>query len=84
MNKDYEKAKKLRIILEVESRWGNGIDHHKMSIRLMKFLQEIDYNDNNDLFCWKSGGDGDNGEDLMFEMDAFFEYLDMEKQNETT
>jgi hypothetical protein len=25
---------------------------------------------------WKTGGDGDNGEELMYHLDAFFEMLD--------
>ena len=29
-------------------------------------------------FYWKQGGDGDNGEALMYELDAFFELLDIE------
>jgi hypothetical protein len=31
-----------------------------------------------DYFCWKTGGDGDNGETLMYQMDAFFELFDLE------
>ena len=29
-----------------------------------------------DYFCWKKGGDGDNGETLMFELDIYFEEQD--------
>jgi hypothetical protein len=57
-------------------RWSNGIDHHPKSIELMKFLMEIDYKVYKDHFCWKKGGDGDNGEELMYQMDAFFEAKD--------
>jgi hypothetical protein len=42
----------------------------------MEFLAEHDFNDYKDHFCWKLGGDGDNGETLMFQMDSFFELLD--------
>lgn len=42
----------------------------------MKFLMEIDYKVYKDHFCWKKGGDGDNGEELMYQMDAFFEAKD--------
>ena len=77
MNKDYEKAKKLG--LTQKDRWGEGTEHHPMSYRLMKFIQEHDYKDFSDTFCWKVGGDGDNGESLMYQMDAFFELLDKEK-----
>lgn len=73
--KDYETAKQLG--LTTKNRWEEGVAHHSMSIRLMKFLSEHDFNDYNDYFCWKSGGDGDNGEQLMYEMDAFFEKQDL-------
>jgi len=75
-SKDYQDAKDLGINLGEVDRWENGIDHHPMSERLMSFLEAHDYNDYGDYFCWKSGGDGDNGETLMYEMDAFFETLD--------
>jgi hypothetical protein len=71
---DYDKAKELG--LTNKDRWGEGIDHHHMSLRLMAFLAEHDFSDYGDHFCWKKGGDGDNGEALMFQMDAFFELLD--------
>lgn len=57
-------------------RWGSGINHHPKSLELMKFISEIDFNNYGDYFCWKSGGDGDNGEILMYQMDAFFEAKD--------
>jgi len=71
---DYEKARESGLI--VMDRWENGTPHHPMSIRLMKFLSDHDFKDYNDHFCWKMGGDGDNGETLMFQMDPFFEMLD--------
>lgn len=71
---DYEAAKALG--LTGQHRWEEGTDHHPMSQRLMKFLVEHDFRDYSDAFCWKTGGDGDNGESLMYEMDAFFELLD--------
>lgn len=73
-NKDYMKATMLG--LTQLNRWEEGIDHHPMSERLMKFLKEHDFKDYKDHFCWKTGGDGDNGESLMYQMDAFFEMLD--------
>jgi len=75
---EYEKAKELGLT-DVD-RWGLDVDHHPMSVRLMEFLAEHDFNDYGDYFCWKMGGDGDNGETLMFQMDAFFEFLDEVKR----
>jgi hypothetical protein len=76
---DYQKAVELG--LTTLDRWGDEIDHHPMSKRLMRFLKMHDFEDYNDYFCWKCGGDGDNGETLMFEMDAFFELLDKQEEN---
>jgi len=72
---DYEKAKELG--LTNIDRWGEGVEHHPKSIRLIAFLIEHDFEDYCDYFCWKSGGDGDNGETLMYQMDAFFELMDI-------
>jgi hypothetical protein len=57
-------------------RWEDGVEHHPKSEELMAFLSEIDLKVYGDYFCWKSGGDGDNGETLMYQMDAFFEAKD--------
>jgi len=75
-NKDYLKAEALG--LTTKNRWEDGIDHHPMSVRIVEFLVEHDFYDNDDYFCWKVGGDGDNGELLAFELDAFFEMIDRE------
>lgn len=74
---DYEKAKQLG--LTNLNRWEDGIEHHPMSRRLIEFLSEHDMLDYDDYFCWKYGGDGDNGESLMYQMDAFFEMLEKEE-----
>jgi len=74
---DYQRAKNFG--LTNKNRWEDGIEHHSKSIRLMNFLAEHDFKDNSDCFQWNVGGDGDNGEALMYEMDAFFELLDLER-----
>ena len=57
----------------ITKRWEMGMPHHQKSIELFKRLQQIDIEFCNDYFCWKSGGDGDNGEILMYELDILFE-----------
>jgi len=59
-------------------RWEDGIEHHPKSQELMEFLAEHDFKDMDDYFCWKIGGDGDNGESLMYEMDVYFEQKDID------
>lgn len=73
---DYDAAKAAGLT-DID-RWMEGTPHHPMSERLMEFLAQHDLNDFNDYFCWKTGGDGDNGETLMYQMDSFFELLDKE------
>lgn len=75
---NYKEAKSKG--LTTKDRWEEGIDHHPKSKELMEFLEAHDFNDYNDYFCWKSGGDGDNGETLMYQMDAFFELKDEQAQ----
>jgi hypothetical protein len=74
----YQQAQMLG--LTTKDRWGEGIDHHPKSIQLMKFIAEHDFRDFGDYFSWSIGGDGDNGESLMYQMDAFFELLDIKNQ----
>ena len=61
-----------KVVTDIATRWSEGIEHHPESIKLMKEMQEVDLA--NDLaFDLKTGGDGDNGELLMFIMDIVFE-----------
>lgn len=71
---DYEVATELGLT-NIDRR-GTGARHHPMSIKLMEFISKHDFQDYNEYFCWKVGGDGDNGEILMYQMDAFFETRD--------
>ena len=67
--------------LTKKNRWEEGMDHHLKSEELMSFLVEHDCYEYGDYFCWKVGGDGDNGESLMYEMDAFFEQKDLDEKD---
>lgn len=76
---DYEEVIKLEESGQIPSpdkRWPEGIKHHPKSKRLFQFLMDYDFEQYQDCFCWKRGGDGDNGEILMYQLDAFFEMLD--------
>ena len=74
-------AKYPGINLDINDRWENGVDHHPRSIELMDKIAELDTYFMSDMFCWKTGGDGDNGEALMFLMDIIFEYEDLGNRN---
>jgi hypothetical protein len=64
---------------EISTRWARGVPHDPRSIALFRRISELDFEVNDDLFIWKSGGDGDNGEDLMYILDIIFEEDDARK-----
>lgn len=57
-------------------RWEKGYPHHPRSVEFYRLISEADQKYGNDYFCWKDGGDGDNGEHLMFSLDVLFELED--------
>ena len=61
---------------DITKRWEEGISHHPKSIELFELLEAVDYHLCDDCFYWKSGGDGDNGETFMYELDIIFEAQD--------
>jgi hypothetical protein len=58
---------------DIGKRWERGTPHHPKSIELFKAIADIDFRYCGDSLCWKSGGDGDNGEMLMYALDIYFE-----------
>ena len=63
---------------DTNERWRRGIPHHPESKRIFAILAEADFKHTNDYFRWKSGGDGDNGEILMYALDVYFDLKDRE------
>ncbi len=61
-------------------RWSEGVDHHPKSGALMRDLSAIDWIFFNDYFRWKFGGDGGNGEILMYMLDVLFDLYDKEEE----
>jgi len=55
------------------TRWEDGLPHHKKSEALYKRITENDMKYGNDFLDLSSGGDGDNGEHLMYLLDIIFE-----------
>ncbi len=58
---------------EMNRRWEQGVLHDVRSEEILELLMRADVND---YFCWKRGGDGDNGETLMFQLDILFAQKD--------
>ncbi len=69
------------INLDINNRWELGIEHHSKTINLMEHLKVLDFEINDDYFYFKTGGDGDNGEALMYLLDMFFEMEDYLKKD---
>ena len=67
---------------DISKRWEEGQEHHPESVKLMTALAAIDFAFGDDYFCWKTGGDGDNGEAMMYLMDIYFDGLDNDSQKE--
>ena len=50
--------------------YGFAKQHNPKSEELFKFISTFDF-ENGDYFCFKSGGDGDDGEFLMDLLDCY-------------
>jgi hypothetical protein len=55
-----------------QRRWEDGIDHHPKALELMAHMQKVDLEEGLP-FDLSTGGDGDNGETLLYLMDSYFE-----------
>lgn len=56
----------------IEKRWERGMDHHPKSIEFAKHVHAVEMMSKNDFYL-DFGGDGDNGETVLFLLDIFFE-----------
>lgn len=59
--------------MTINERWEQGVEHDPRSVELYRAIAAIDFEQNDDYFQWKAGGDGDNGEALMYLLDVYFE-----------
>ena len=58
----------------VEKRWEEGKPHHPRAVELLKKMAELDVDDEAGL---KFGGDGDNGETLLYLLSEVLENEEM-------
>ena len=70
-----KKSKGPKIDPQWDQRWVDGIEHHPKSEELMEHMQAVDMQEGLP-FDLSTGGDGDNGETLMYLMDSYFEKQD--------
>lgn len=57
-----------KIEYDINKRWEAGTPHHIKSEEVAKIIEKAD---TEGLWCF--GGDGDNGEELMYYLDIYFE-----------
>lgn len=76
LKNQYEKINGVNY--DINDRWENGIDHNPKSIEIYKKIESLDFIFLDDYFCFKSGGDGDNGEQLMYLLDIYFDEKELE------
>jgi hypothetical protein len=69
-----------KVETDIEKRWEDGTPHHPKSEKLARSIAKIDEDHGDDLFCFKFGGDGDNGEHLLYLLDIHFEQLENKEE----
>jgi hypothetical protein len=82
---NYERSKRIPKVVEtidVGTRWEQGIEHDPRSEEIVRWIADYDFLFCDDYFCWKVGGDGDNGESLMYELDEYFAAKEKENNDE--
>lgn len=58
---------------DINKRWEHGVPHHPSSEALVKAMQCVDRRYCGGMFDIETGGDGDNGESLLYLLDIIFE-----------
>lgn len=61
---------------DINARWEQGVDHHPRSEALVKAMQFVDITYCDNMCDINTGGDGDNGESLLYLLDIIFESQD--------
>jgi len=58
---------------KIEDRWNKGIPHNEDAEITGRLIGDVDFCHFNDYFEWRFGGDGDNGECLIYLLDELFD-----------
>ena len=69
----YERIVQSGVNLDINDRWEKGIEHHEKSEELARLIDAVDMLCLDNCFYLKFGGDGDNGEFLLYILDIVFE-----------
>lgn len=73
-------CEKFGIIHDCNERWEKGVEHHPKAVEIFEILKDSDWAFGNDYFEWKYGGDGDNGEILMYSLSVLLELRDAQNK----
>lgn len=61
----------MTVETNLTKRWEEGTPHHPKSEEVERVIKELDT-----YGLFEFGGDGDNGEDLLYMLDVYFERKD--------
>ena len=68
-----DRLKSRGVCTDINKRQEEGQPHHVLSVALVETLKLLDFEVGGDAMCLKTGGDGDNGEHLMYLLDMINE-----------
>ena len=66
----------MTVETDINKRWEQGTAHHPESIRMYQIIESLEFLYARNSFDFKHGGDGDNGETLMYLLDIHYETID--------
>lgn len=68
-----ERLRAAGINTDITDRWNRGVEHRVESVELGAEIAALDWMLLDDSFGFKFGGDGDNGEQLLYLLDVLFD-----------
>lgn len=74
-----QKRPEVQVTVSPADRWEQGTPHDARSEEVYGFISEYDWKHNGDSLGLSAGGDGDNGESLMYLLDEYFAAKDRQK-----
>lgn len=63
-----------KVEMDTGVRWEKGMDHHPKSMEVKDLIYKLDKEG-----MYNFGGDGDNGEEILYYLDIYFELKDLEQ-----
>ena len=73
-----DRIERAGLAVDIAVMWSSGTPHDPRSVKLAEEIAEIDWLFCDDSFGFSFGGDGDNGEILLYALDILFKLQDVE------